>query len=230
MKMTPNILLTVFFDKALMLLVDYNALQMVIIDIETSGLDAEQNGLLSVGAVDFLSPKSSFYGECRIRKGEKIDDSALAINGFTVDEVHSSSKMSTKQLLSNFDEWLNSRSEKVIAGLHIAAFDVPFINQKAQQCGLAMRLHRRSIDLHSLAYSKMLQLKKVVPLTDGWSVMDSDTVLPFCGLPNEQIPRNALNGARLEAECFSRIIYGRGLFAKYQRYEIPRYLGIKVKV
>lgn len=197
---------------------------MVIIDIETSGLDAESNGLLSIGAVDLLHPTVSFYGECRIRKNEKIDEGALAINGFSPADARDSSRISTKQLLANFDSWLAGRSVKVLAGLHIAAFDVPFLNTKAQQCGLAFRLHRRSIDLHTLAYAKMLQLKKIIPLTDGWSVMDSDTVMPFCGLPNESTPRHALNGARLEAECFSRLIYGRPLYAKYQRYELPNYL------
>ena len=70
-------------------------------------------------------------------------------------------------------------------GCNIAAFDVPFLNKKAQ-CGVRMRLHKRSIDLHSLAYAKMQELRKVVPLTDGWSVMDTDFIHPFCGLPKNR--------------------------------------------
>ncbi len=199
-------------------------LAMVVLDIETSGLSAEKNGLLAIGAVDLARPQDTFYGECRVRQGEKIDAEALEINGFTPEEAHSKDKASTKQLLYDFDKWLQNRNEKIVGGMHIAAFDVPFINAKAEQCGLSLRLHRRSIDLHSLAYAKMLQLKKVIPLTDGWSVMDTDTIFPFCGLPNEIKPRNALRGAKMEAECLCRIIYGRGLFRSYSRYEMPKYL------
>lgn len=197
---------------------------MIVLDIETSGLDVAENGLLSIGAVDFLHPTKTFYKECRIRQGEKIEPAALEVNGFSMDEAKSKLKMSTRDLLKEFDAWLQSRDIKVVAGLHIAAFDVLFLVGKAAQCDVALKLHKRSIDLHSLAYARMLSLKKVVPLTDGWSVMDTETIFPFCGLPKEPNPHNALNGAKWEAESFSRLIHGRGLYKSFDKYEVPKYL------
>jgi DNA polymerase III epsilon subunit-like protein len=197
---------------------------MIVLDIETTGLEPELHGLISIGAIDLHKPTDYFYGECRIREGEKIDGEALEINGFSYDEVRDKTKQSTRELLISFQEWLESRSIKMIGGLHIAAFDVPFINKKSLQCGVRLRLHRRSIDLHSIAYAKMQELGKVVPMTDGWSVMDIDFIPKFCGLPNEPKPHNALNGVRWEAECLNRLIYGKPLLKQFQRYQLPPYL------
>ncbi len=133
---------------------------MIVLDIETTGLEPEFHGLISIGALDLNKPSDQFYGECRIREGEKIDSQALDVNGFTYDEVRDKDKQSTRDLLIAFDEWLKNRSIKMIGGLHIAAFDVPFINKKALQCGVRLRLHRRSIDLHSIAYARMQELGK----------------------------------------------------------------------
>lgn len=200
---------------------------MVILDIETTGLDPEENGLVSIGAIDFARPRETFYGECRIRKGEKVSPQALEVNGFTMDQLKDDEKQTTKELIKNFESWLSRRNEKVIGGLHIASFDVPFLNRKAQQTGVNLKLHRRSIDLHSVAYAKMIELGRIVPLTDGWSVMDVDFIYPFCGLPREPRPKNALNGAKWEAECLARLIYGRKLMKSFERYPVPAYLAVK---
>ena len=203
---------------------------MIILDIETTGLDPELNGLLSIGAVDFLRPSETFYGECRIREGERIDPEAIDVNGFDLEEIKDKSKQTTRDLIISFDEWLKSRSIRMVGGLHISAFDVPFLNKKALQCGVRMRLHRRTIDLHSIAYAKMQELGKVVPMTDGWSVMDTDVIYPFVGLPKEPKPKNALSGAKWEAEALSRLMRGFGLVKELSRYPIPEYLVKKKRV
>lgn len=197
---------------------------MVVLDVETTGLDPEINGLASIGAVDFTRPNEYFYGECRIRQGEKISPQATEINGFTKDELVDPEKPSTRDLLKDFATWMERRTIKVVGGLHIASFDVPFLTAKAEQTKVPIKLHRRSIDLHTLAYAKMLQLKRVIPLTDGWSVMDTDFIHPFCGLPMEPRPLNALNGALWEAESFARLIYGKGRLKKFAKYPVPEYL------
>lgn len=197
---------------------------MIILDIETTGLDPEVHGIVSIGAVDDNDLSSYFYEECRIREGEKIDDFALEVNGFTIDECRDKNKQSTRDLIQHFDDWLSTRSIKMIGGLHIGTFDVPFFNKKAIQVGLRAKLHKRSIDLHSITFAKMQQLGKVVPMTDGWSVMDTDFIHPFCGLPKEPKPHNALNGAKWEAESLFRLMYGKNLLPEFMRYPVPAYL------
>lgn len=197
---------------------------MIILDIETTGLNPERNGLLSIGAIDFTNPSERFYGECRIRRGEVVDPYALEINGFDKDEATSPAKQSTKNLLLEFKDWLDQRQIRVIGGLHIAAFDVPFLLAKAELCSVQLTLHKRSIDLHSIAYGKMLQLKRVIPLTDGWSVMDTDQIYPLCGLPPEPKPHHSLKGAIWEAEALSRLIYGKTLLREFARHPVPKHL------
>lgn len=60
---------------------------MVIVDVEASGVSPEKDSLVSVGAVDFGNPKNRFYEECRIWDGAHIEEEALAINGFTLEEI-----------------------------------------------------------------------------------------------------------------------------------------------
>lgn len=197
---------------------------MIVLDIETTGLDPEVHGIVSIGAVDITNPNEVFYEECRIREGEKIDDNALEVNGFTLDECRDKNKQSTRDLIQHLEEWIESRTIKMIGGLQVAAFDVPFFNKKASQVGLRTRLHRRSIDLHSIAYAKMQALGKIVPMTDGWSVMDTDFIHPFCGLPKEPKPHNALNGAKWEAESLYRLMNGKNLLKDFSRHPVPEYL------
>lgn len=197
---------------------------MIVIDIETSGLDHTVHGILSIGAIDLRVPSRRFYEEARLSDDEAYDPEAGQVNGISEQEARDKSKQSRWQLLRNFADWFNGRPVKVIAGLHIQAFDAPFINYKAEQSRVALRLKKRSIDLHTLTYSKMLSLNKVIPLTDGWSVMDTDFIHPFCGLPKEPRPHHALMGAMWEAESMNRLIYGKQLLKQFENYPVPKYL------
>ncbi|MEM6997476.1 MAG: hypothetical protein AAF413_01050, partial [Patescibacteria group bacterium] len=186
------------------------------------GLDPNRHGILSIGAVDLKSPSKRFYGEARLHETEEYDPEAGKINGISESAARSKDKQSRHSLLKSFADWYDSRPVKVIAGLHIQAFDVPFINLKAKESRVGLQLKKRTIDLHTLAYARMLEQKKVVPLTDGWSVMDTDFIHPFCGLPKETRPHNALKGALWEAESIYRLIYGRGLLREFKGYPIPK--------
>lgn len=197
---------------------------MIVIDIETSGLDPNNHGILSIGAIDMKAPSRRFYQEARLHEDELYDPEAGKINGVSEKQARSVDKQSRQQLLRNFADWYAARPTKVIAGLHIQAFDVPFLNTKADASRVAITLKKRTIDLHSIAYAKMLSLGKVVPLTDGWSVMDTDFIHPFCGLPMEPKPHTALRGAIWEAESLHRLIYGKGLLKEFATYPMPKHL------
>jgi hypothetical protein len=69
-----------------------------------------------------------------------------------------------------------------------------------------------------------------------YSGMSLPNVLDFCGIPDERLsvegneinkegkPHNALEDAKLTAECFSRVVYGKSLFSDFKKYDIPLYL------
>ena len=52
---------------------------MIVVDLETTGVDPRKHSILSIGAVDFNNQENYFYGECRIREGALIDNYALAV-------------------------------------------------------------------------------------------------------------------------------------------------------
>jgi len=60
---------------------------MIVIDVEASGVDSRIDSLVSVGAVDFEHPENRFYEECRIWEGAHVEKEALAVNGFTLEEI-----------------------------------------------------------------------------------------------------------------------------------------------
>ena len=70
---------------------------MIVLDIETTGADPQVNGIVSLGAIDFLHPERVFSAECRARDGIEIDDEALRINGFTREQILDTSKQSEQE-------------------------------------------------------------------------------------------------------------------------------------
>ncbi len=82
---------------------------------------------------------------------------------------------------------------------------------------------KRSVDLHSVCYTHML-VRGRNPAKEGTSIVSLDKVLEYVGLQPEPKPHNALTGAKLEAEAFSRLIYGRQLLPEYAEFKIPEYI------
>lgn len=60
---------------------------MIIVDVESTGVDAKLCSLLSVGAVDFDNPTNQFYMECYAFPGAHIEKEALKVNGFKMEEI-----------------------------------------------------------------------------------------------------------------------------------------------
>jgi DNA polymerase III epsilon subunit-like protein len=170
----------------------------LIIDDETSGLDPKKSGLLSLGAVDFLSGQE-FYGECRLDPDDYIDDFSLSINGFTREQCLDPKKQTKADLYLSFMEWkVKNALPNLLGGQQVGSFDIPFIQEIHRNLPLAASFMwpfgYRAVDLHSLAYQKF-----------GKS-MSLDEILMACGLEPEAKLHNALNGARLEKLAFEKIL------------------------
>ncbi|MCA9381937.1 3'-5' exonuclease [Candidatus Dojkabacteria bacterium] len=192
---------------------------MIIVDTETTGLDRWKCGLLSIGAVCFADPSKQFYGECRVRDDAIIDPEGMKVNGFTHEQIKDSEKQNELELVQSFFSWLSQFEDQTIAGTN-PSFDRDFINFVAERNNLNERIHYNTIDLHAVAYANFLKAGRSIPLKDHRSDIGNMGLYPLIGLPVEPQPHNALTGAKMEAEAFSRIIYGKGLFEEYKRYPI----------
>ncbi|MFA4953221.1 MAG: 3'-5' exonuclease [Candidatus Pacearchaeota archaeon] len=196
---------------------------MIIVDVETSGLNPLKHSILSIGAVDFFNPSNQFYGECKIPEGAEIDEKALEINGFSQEEIINPEKMELNELISDFFVWAEKIKPKILSG-HNIHFDVSFLKSAFYKSGLPWVFGHRTVDLHSEGFTHHLKTGREIPIKDDRPNITSDFIHNYVGLPEEPKPHNALIGAKMEAESFSRLIHGKNLFNEFEIYPIPEFL------
>lgn len=197
---------------------------MLVVDVETTGLDEKKHSIVSVGAVYLLKPEEQFYREARIWPGAEISDIALEINGFTKEQITDPNKLSQKQMLEEFLEWTSQFENLTILGEN-PRFDLNFLNESFKREGLRFGLGYRTVDLHTLAYRELMRnVLTPIPLKNRTSAVNMDFTLRYVGLPAEPKPHNALTGAKLEAEAIHRLVYRTGLLKEFENYEIPEHL------
>jgi len=212
---------------------------MIIVDIETSGnFEPDKNAIWQIGAVDFENPENTFLEEARIDDEDNIEEGALKVTGKTREELRDKSKQSQKQLLQNFFQWASKIKDKTLVA-HNTPFDYGFLFLRAKKYGLEFPFSHRTFDLHVFAVAKYFEINKKLPIEEGKSKMNLPTVIEFCGLKDNRIqlkeneivkegaPHNGLEDAKLEAECLSRILYGKNLIREYKDSPVPEYLIVK---
>ena len=89
---------------------------MIIVDVETTGLNPKNHSIVSIGAVDFSNPDNQLYLECRPWNGAEISERALEINGFTRNGLADTSKLSLYQVIEEFIEWAKGVEDHTIGG------------------------------------------------------------------------------------------------------------------
>ena len=196
---------------------------MIVLDVEASGLHPEKHSIVSIGALELARPENRFYGECRVWDGAHIQDDALAVNGFSREEVTNTKRQSEAELVVAFLEWTMMIKDRTIAGQNPGVLDRAMIEAAAHRAGREVRLAHRTIDLHSVCYTHMLS-QGVTPPFDAaksHSALNLTAILAYVGLPKEPEPHNALTGALLEAEALSRLWYEKQLLDEYRQYPIP---------
>ena len=196
---------------------------MIIVDVETTGLDPNKHCIVSIGAIDFFNPKSQFYQECRIFEGAEITKEALNLNGFTEEQIKDPKRKSQYEIIKEFLSWIIRLDNNTIAGQN-PSFDRDFLKATAKRCNVNWPLHHRTIDLHSLCYAHFLKRLIKPPYRDGMNNLSPVQIYNYVGLPEEEKPHIGLTGAKMEAEAFSRLIYGKNLLDEFIIYPIPVYL------
>lgn len=196
---------------------------MIMVDVETSGLDPSRHAILSIGAVDFEHPDHQFYAECRIGPETAVDEAALQCNGFTLEDISNPSKPDLFSICRGFEEWCDQVRDRTLGG-HNPHFDAGMLHAAFTRAGLEWPFRYRYVDSHSITYGWFLALGKQLPLKNGVSHIDCDTMLRFVGLFEEPLPHYALTGAKMEAEALYRMWLGKIMFDEYSEYPVPKYL------
>ena len=194
---------------------------MLVVDVEASGTDEYKHSIVSVGALDLANPTNRFYEECRVWDGAHIMDEAMAVNGFSKEEVTDPKKQSEADLIHAFLHWSDGLTERTLAGQNVS-FDRDFLKAAAERAGHTdWQFAFRTIDTHTLAYMHMVEHGLQPPVAHKRSALNLDAVLNYCGIPEEPRPHNALTGALSHAEVIARLLYGRKLLPEFAQYEIP---------
>ena len=161
---------------------------MIVVDVETGGLNCELNPLLSIGAVDF-DTNETFYVEIMAYSGQHCTEQALQVNGI---DPNTWGNMILVHAMQKFDKWLQGR-DILLAGQN-PSFDRDFCNYNFKQTGVKTKFPHRTVDLHTIAYAKF-----------GRS-MTADDIYIELGMPPEPKPHNALRGAIVEAIAFHKLL------------------------
>lgn len=193
---------------------------MIVVDIETTGWDVQTRGIFSIGAVDFEHASNQFYGECKIRDEATLEESAFLIHGMTEDQLRDPKKQSEESLIRQFDAWTANIQDKTLAGHNVGFFDRSFLLASYLRNGLTWKYSRRTVDLHTLAYTTLRKLNNKIPQDGETSGLSLDAILEYLGLPKEPRPHNALTGAKAETECFSRLLFAKNLLPEYRNIAI----------
>jgi len=197
---------------------------MIVVDVETTGLDCKKNSIIEIGALDLFNPENRFFIDCQAKPHSEISDFALKINGHTKEDIYSSSKPSQNKAILSFDNWLRNIPEITLIGEN-PKFDLDFIAQAYWESGMSSPLGYRTIDLHSITIAHLFQRRRVeVPVKDKRLAVNSLFIMDYVGIPNEPNPHNGLNGAIYEAEAFSRLVFGANLLKEFESFPVPEYL------
>ena len=206
---------------------------MIVVDIETSGLDFEKCGIWQIGAVELENPLNTFLEEGRLEKeynlilegnwkGKKPEE----VMGKTEEELRDPKKQSERELLENFFNWVEKCNFKTFI-CQGPQFDHAILQHRARKYGLVFPAGHRAMDLHSIAQVKYFQLNGEFLIKKDKSDMGLGNILSLVGMKDERVFHNALEDAKLTAECFSRIVYGRSIFDEYFKFPIPKYLKLE---
>ncbi len=193
---------------------------MIVVDTELSGLEPHKHSLVSIGAYDFENPENFFYEECRVWDGAHIMDEALEVNGFTREQILDKNKPSDREVVERFLAWMEKIDERTIAGQNPST-DRDFIKATCERYHLNWPMAHRVIDLHSICYFHMLERGVNPPMKNHHSGLDLDAILEYVGLSPEPKPHNALMGAKLETEAFSRLIKNKASFPEFEVKDVP---------
>jgi DNA polymerase-3 subunit epsilon len=168
---------------------------VIVLDIETTGIDPSVNGIASIGAI-MLSGESPFYQEVCIDDDLKVDAKALEINGFTLESLKDSNKPTMARTTRDFTDWATHAKDTIVCAWN-AKFDVEFLAVEYERAHMYWPFGYRVVDLHSIVHFLMSNTGDgFVPAHDGITTIGLNYALKWCGLPEEPEPHNALTGAR----------------------------------
>lgn len=176
-------------------------MKILILDVETGGLDPTKNPLLSIGAKVF-GKDLTFYGECSPRNGTICTDIALKINGLNPGK---DGLMTEKELLEYFKTWCEINGPfDYMAGVNIG-FDSMFLRVANIQYGFGDYYYRK-IEIQTIALMAHLQGLISLPIKKGAPSLSLDSILSCFGLRRDGSTHTAISDVKLTDLALSKLL------------------------
>lgn len=195
---------------------------MIAIDIESSGTNYDKHSIISLGAVDTTNKDNRFYGECRVWDGSHIDEGSAEFLKMTEEDFRNPEKQSESELVSKFMNWIENIDDRTLLGQNVS-FDRDFLKAALGRIHHDWTLAHRTVDTHTLCYMHMIKRGLTPPFDTEHhrTALNMDSVLVYCGIPEEPTPHNAMTGAMCHAEISSRLLYDKKFLPEFEKFEIP---------
>lgn len=180
--------------------------RILVVDLETTGLSADDCSILEIGAVWLcggLEGHDEFSTGCRMWDGARVEPRALEINGCSESRCTNSSLQTESEAVDSFFTWLlcsmmNDVTPVMLAGLN-PSFDRAFLRaawrRAVSRCEFPFK--HRVLDLHSLAVLHAFTRGEIVPSRGFYT----DEIYALLGMEPEPRPHKAIVGARYEAHA-----------------------------
>lgn len=186
--------------------------RLIVVDLETSGLNPDSAAILQIGAVSLNSGVVSlpacreFQAFVRCEWWHDWEADAAKVHGETRDKAGDHCRLAEEVALEALLDWaddLGGTGRFILAGMN-PAFDLGFLRAVAERSDQGGRLRglfaHRTLDMHSLAVARCLSLR-IDPLD-----LNTDAIYAMLGQAPEAKPHRAIEGARREASAILALL------------------------
>ena len=217
---------------------------VAVVDIEATSLDTRKGAIASIGMVTFKDGElRRFYRVFRPFAGARVDESALAVCGFTLEQLNKRCNCkggegnckvlehahAPEKVPLYVSEFMRENRCHTIAGQN-PAFDTGYLNAYFERYRKFNFMSHRTIDLHSIAYEHIARKNVTVPISivkhDGATYVRNDfsatKLYKLIGMPTEPRPHNALTGAVFEFEALCRLVYKKQVLKEFKKYALKK--------
>lgn len=176
---------------------------ILLLDLETGGLDSAKSPILEIGAV-WLDTDAEFFRCTRSTRRTLIEPDALRVNGLSPETNADTSRLLDIAAVCELVGWVKSRSGDAPRSVKLCGwnvhFDIRFLTDALTRAGIPIGttpFSHQVLDLHSAVLMDQLRTTQAPPDTYGSSTLlrGSDHAATILGIPAESKPHNALNGA-----------------------------------
>lgn len=187
--------------------------RVLVLDLETSGLDLVAHGILEIGAapLDPARAGETYHREIALQWWTEWDPGAEKVHGLTKGEASDPRRHSESIAIEQLLDWIDDTALGDLQGRAILAganprFDYNFLRAAAARADLLDRftglVSHRTIDLHTLAVAYAAP-RGLYDETDsnprGLDRLHTDLVYEMLGQSPEAKPHRALEGVRRES-------------------------------